>query len=136
MPEMPKVTAFLVCEFVAKDERSGRHHLIGTFDHVVAGEYPTVLAGFAVYMNFTNMKGTYELAIQLIHGRTLAVLGEIEGGQPLVVDDPLVRTEFGVNFDAGTVIPEPGRYLIRLLANGQEVQDFALDAVTIEVGDE
>jgi len=135
-PEPPVVTAFLLCEFVALDPRTNRHHLIGIFDHVVASEYPTVLGGFAVYMNFTNMNGTYHLGLQLLRiindepGHEL--IGEMPAEQPLVIADPLQRVDFGVNFGAGTVIPAEGRYILRLLANDEEVQDFVLNAVMIE----
>jgi hypothetical protein len=66
LPEPPLVTAFLLCEFVALDTRTNRHHLIGIFSHIMADAYPTILGGFGVYMNLTNMKGTYHLNLQLL----------------------------------------------------------------------
>lgn len=98
LPEPPLVTAFLPFDFVAHDARTDRHHLIGIFSHILADVYPTVLDGFGVYVNLTNMNGMHDVVLQLllvIPGEPgTELLAELEH-EPIVVADPLERIDFG-----------------------------------------
>jgi len=126
-PEDPLVNAMLLCEHVHADTASGKHTLLGVFDEVRISRFPVDLATFAVYLNLTNLRGTYEVDLLWLRGDTeeeLARLGPIGG---IEVVDPLSRVEL-VLLGQDLAFPVPGRYVLRLAMNRRHLQDYVIIA--------
>jgi hypothetical protein len=127
MPELPHVCAFLVCDHVWQDPHTGKWTLLGVFDTLWASREPITHGPFAVYLNLTNMRGEYNLALRLLRASDELVCAEKGAAAPYVVADPLARTVV-VALLEGFTVPTLGKYLLRLLANGEAVQDVVLMA--------
>ena len=85
---------------------------------------------FAVYLNLTNMRGKYTLALRWLLGDTEEELAGLGALEPLELSDPLSRLEL-VILSEGLPIPSPGRYVLRLDANGRHLQDYVIIATEI-----
>ncbi len=121
--ENPVVNAMLLCEHVHRDSLSGKHTLLGVFDEIQLSAYPGKLDAFGIYVNLTNMRGSYAIDLRWLRGDTeeeLARLGPRERG---AVQDPLARVEL-LALGTDLPLPGPGRYVLRLLVNGRHLQDL------------
>lgn len=127
LPEKPDVKALLLCDRVQRDSATGKFTIMGVFDRIWARAFPANQGEFGVYANVTNMNGSYLFSIQFFLARPEGdeQLAELRGQQPHFVRDPLARIELGFNLP-GILLPQAGRYYVRLVANEQQLQDLAL----------
>ena len=121
-PEPPHVCAFLLCDHAWSDPRSGKWHVQGVFDAIEASEFPLDLGPVAVYLNLTNLRGPCRLELQFLLARDEIEFADARFIDPFERESPLERFESAVDVE-DLEIPEPGTYLIRLVANGRDVQD-------------
>ena len=127
-PENPVVNAMLLCEHVHRDSMSGKHTLFAVFDEVEVRAFPVEIESFAVYLNLTNMRGRYSVDFRWLLGDTEEELARVGALDPFEVSDPLSRVEL-VILGGGLPIHGPGRYVLRLDANGRHLQDYVIIAI-------
>ena len=124
LPEDPKVCAMLLCDHAHRDGSTGKFTLLGVFDRItVPKAFPAAHGPFCIYLNLTNMNGSYDLAVQILRGEDESSIGETRSDKPIVVKDPLARIEMGMSLPGGLPLEKAGTVVFRLLANGRQVQD-------------
>jgi len=123
-PEDPKVCAMLLCDYAHRDPATGKFTLLGVFDRIHAKQFPAAHGPFAIYLNLTNLNGSYTLLIQVLRADDESSVGETRAAQAIVVRDPLARVEMALNLPGGLPLAKPGGYLFRLVVNDRPIQDL------------
>lgn len=123
-PEDPKVCAMLLCDYAHRDPATGKFSLLGVFDRIHAKQFPAAHGPFAIYLNLTNLNGSYNLSIHVLRAEDESSVGETRAAQPIVVRDPLARIEMALNLPGGLPLAKPGAYLFRLVVNDRSIQDL------------
>ena len=130
VPEDPKVCAMLLCDHAHRDVSSGKFTLLGVFDRItVPNAFPAAHGPFSIYLNLTNMNGSYDLAVQILRGEDESTLGETRSDKPMLVKDPLARIEMGMSLPGGLPLEKAGTLVFRLLANGRPIQDQVVQII-------
>jgi len=129
LPEDPKVCAMLLCDYAHRDPATGKFSLLGVFDRIHAKQMPAVHGPFAIYLNLTNLNGSYNLSIQVLRASDESTIGETRAAQPIVVRDPLARVEMAMNLPGGLPLQTAGSYVFRLVCNERPVQDLVCSIV-------
>jgi hypothetical protein len=129
LPEDPKVCAMLLCDYAHRDPATGKFSLLGVFDRVHAKQLPAVHGPFAIYLNLTNLNGSYNLSIQVLRAEDESSVGETRAAQPIVVRDPLARVEMALNLPGGLPLQKSGSYVFRLVVNERTIQDLVCSIV-------
>jgi hypothetical protein len=122
----------LMCDHLHRDRSTGKHTLFGVLDAVRPTSYPGSVPGVGVYVKLTNMKGPYQLVLAWVRGDTEAELARLPMPRTIRVSDPLARVEVPVHVSTPLPLPGPGRYLLRLYANGRHVHDLAIIALELD----
>lgn len=120
----------LICDHIHRDTLSGKPTLLGVFDEIHPRAYPAELGPVGVYINLTNMRGRYALGLDWLRGDTEEELARIEVALRVDVQDPLTRVEAAV-MNEHLPVPAPGRYVLRLRANGRHIKDLVIIAMEI-----
>ncbi len=124
-PPTPSLTAMLVCDTTIRDAETGKVSLIGIFERIWAGAFPATHGSLAVYAKIADAEGEYAFRLELVHLGTLQVAGQVET-PPMRIANRLESQELIFRVD-NLVLPAPGRYEFRLLANGHFVGHKAFD---------
>ena len=125
-PEDPKVCAMLLCDHAHRDPSTGKFSLLGVFDRIHAKAFPAAHGPFSIYVNLTNLNGSYDIAIQVLRGADESAIGETRASQALVVRDPLARVELSMGLPGGLPLEKPGSYVFRLQVNGRPIHDMVV----------
>jgi hypothetical protein len=132
VPEDPKVCAMLLCDHVHRDPATGKFSLLGVFHQIhVKAPFPATHGPFGIYVNLTNMNGSYSFLVRCTNMRSEDVIGETRTDKPLVIKDPLARVEFGFAIP-GLPLPEAGAYAFQLFANDRLLDDRAIVVNRVE----
>jgi hypothetical protein len=118
MSQRPKAAGLIVCQHVIVEESTRNMTLVNTFKRLRAIGFPSPPQPFTVYAALTDGRGVLTLdlvvyrpdTLEEIYGRT----GRVTFADPLRQERLLVRV-------SQCSFPVPGRYLISLLADGDEV---------------
>ena len=128
MAPRPMSVAFILCDQVIRDSASGKWSAIGIFDRILcAGPFPSVQPHIGVYFRITDAEGDYPITIDV--GRLTDEGYEVvtrTDNVRIKVKDRMVQADFGINLQ-GVTFPEPGRYQMRLLANGELIGEWPLN---------
>ena len=119
----PIAQAFVVCREIMEDCRSRDFVLIGPLGALAGPSFPVAFRT-SIYACLTCGHGSYALALQLRDSNDQVQWGW-DCPQPIRLDNPLIRHKFTLH-DAVLPFPEPGRYDLVLLANGDELSRHAL----------
>ena len=119
----------LLCDHAHRDLATGKFTLLGIFDRVHAKSFPTTHGPFAIYLNLTNLNGSYDLAVQVLRSADESAVGETKSSQAITVRDPLARVEMAMNLPGGLPLEKPGAYVFRLVVNGKSIQDVVMQIV-------
>ena len=104
-----------MCDQTIVEEGTHKRTLIGLFDRIKANQFPTVHPSMSIYVQFTDVEGTFNFSLELFdmsEGRSMnnALIREFK-----VVDRnrdcELVFNLFSVKFD------HPGDYEFRIYIN-------------------
>ncbi len=126
----PKYLAMLLCDYVIRDGETNNKSLIGIFNRIVAPKFPVRHDRLHAFIALTDGRGEYSARMQ-IRGPSGNVMFKSDG--KISLSDPLAVAE--VNFlIRGLVIPEPGRYFVEFLCDGEMIVDRAFDAVLVPPG--
>lgn len=132
-PEDPKVCAMLVCDHAHRDAATGKFSLLGIFERIHVRQFPSTHGPLSVYLNLTNLNGSYGLTLLAMRGEDESPIAKIETGQPLVVRDPLAHVEFAFGIPS-LPVEKKGTIVFRLTANDRFVQDAVLWVVESKGG--
>lgn len=110
---VPVLVAALVCDVAVADPSNGKKNLIGIFDMVHVGKFPTQRQ-ISLYMKVTDADGDYELEVRYVQISSGKVLAKAEG--ELHSKNRLASIDLIVPFPP-LPIPEEGRYEFQIWAN-------------------
>lgn len=119
----PFLLAALVCDVAVEDPNTGKKNLIGIFDHVWSGSFPTGRR-MSLYIKVTDAEGYYPLEVDYVYVNDDAVLGTVRG--EFEVGDRTVSADFVVP-SLPLPIPYPGRYEFRIKASGMFLGNAFID---------
>lgn len=125
---VPVLIAALVCDIAAADPSTGKKNLIGIFDRLNVGSFPTGRP-MSVYIKVTDAEGDYELELKFVQVSTGRVIAGAEGA--LHSNNRLASVDMLVHFPP-LPIPEAGRYEFQIWANNMFLGSAFLDAVPQE----
>jgi hypothetical protein len=124
---MPKYLAMLICDYVLRDAETQNKSLIGVFNRINAATFPVRHDRLHVFVALTNGHGSYTSSLR-VRRSTGDVVLTLDG--TIEMQDPLAVAE--LNFQIrGLVIPEPGRYVVEFLCDGEVLVDRLFDAAKI-----
>lgn len=126
---MPLLLAGLICDVGVVDPNSGKKSLIGIFDQVFAGSFPTQRA-MSVYLRLTDAEGYYQFQIEFAHVESRQAAPPVTSSVVRIPDRTL-PFDFLVPL-AAVEIPQPGRYEFRIKCNQAFLGTITLDVRTME----
>jgi hypothetical protein len=122
---VPYLVAALVCDVAAADPSTGKKNLIGIFDRLWVGSFPTART-MSVYIKLTDAEGPYKIEVKFVQVKTEMPLAAAQGEAKFA--DRLQSADMFIAFPP-LPIPEEGRYEFRVLANDTYLGGTFIDAV-------
>ena len=120
----PLLVAALVCDAAVVDPGTGKTSLIGIFNHVNVGAFPTQQP-VSLYFKVTDAEGRYKIEIRYSHADTDEVLASMEG--EFQSTNRLQSMDFLVECPS-LPIPRAGRYAFQFWANSMFLGSAFVDA--------
>jgi hypothetical protein len=122
---VPLVHAFIVCDRVERNHKTGRYDLIGTHLGFVVPDFPCTV-GVAIYAQVSSVRGEFYPEFRL-WGPDGKIAWETRFPEPMrtVDGDPLRQIQL---FAHNLPLPfsRPGQYDLLLLAAGEEIARYPL----------
>lgn len=122
---VPVLVAALVCDVAVADPGTGKKNLIGIFDRVFVGKFPTTRP-MSLYMKVTDAEGYYETEVRYIQVNSGKVLAQ--AGGELESTNRLASADLYIQFPP-LPIPEEGRYEFQVWANSMFLGATFIDAI-------
>lgn len=122
---VPVLVAVLVCDIAVPDPSTGKKNLIGIFNRINVGKFPTSRP-ISMYLKLTDAEGYYEFDIRFVQLKTGAILAGARG--ELTARDRLASTDLCIGFPP-LPVPEEGRYEFQVWVNSMFLGSTFLDAV-------
>jgi len=122
---VPVLVAALVCDVAVADPSTGKKNLIGIFDKVYVGKFPTQRP-MSLYMKVTDAEGDYETEVKYVQVGSGEVLARAEG--KLHSPNRLASADLHIAFPP-LPIPNEGRYEFQVWANSMFLGATFIDAL-------
>lgn len=125
MKPQPVANAFLLCDSVSRDARTGKTSLFGIFNMIWVQQTPTVHPFLAIYACLTEAKGEYEVWVEVVHVPTNQRVARFPTTEqpPLLIkaDSPLAPLDYvELVFEVRNLpLQELGEYEFRLFVDGR-----------------
>ena len=129
---VPVLVAVLVCDIAVTDPSTGKQNLIGIFDRIFVGNFPTKRQ-LSVYIKLTDAEGYYEVDVRFVQVGTGKILAGAKGN--LSAKDRLKSTDVHIEFPP-LPIPEEGRYEFQIWTNSAFLGNAFIDALQRKAGKE
>lgn len=121
---VPVLVAALICDVAVTDPSTGKKNLIGIFDKIWAGDFPTQRP-VTLYMKLADAEGHYKMNVRWIQLSSGKVLAGAEG--ELEATDRLAASDLFIQFPP-LPIPDEGRYEFQIWTNDMYLGAVFLDA--------
>lgn len=112
---IPECLAIIVCDDIYRDEITKKLILVGTFNRIVADQFPYTHSNFTVLFTLTEGRGKYDMSLSVENAKTGVTIVDLKG--PLTIAEPTLIADFNVSM-ANITFPEAGKYWICLKVNG------------------
>lgn len=122
---VPVLVAVLICDVAVADPGTGKKNLIGIFNRINVGKFPTNRP-MSVYLKLTDAEGYYEFDIRFVELKTGTILAGAQG--TLTAKDRLASSDLCIQFPP-LPVPGEGRYEFQVWANSMFLGSTFLDAV-------
>ena len=122
---VPLLVAALVCDTAVADQNTGKKNLIGIFDRLNVGTFPTNQS-VSLYFKITDAKGRYDFHVRYVQAETDELLAEAKGR--LVASNRLDSLDVYLNLPQ-LRFPAEGRYEFQIWANSKFLGSTFIDAV-------
>jgi hypothetical protein len=122
---VPVLVAALVCDVAVADPSTNKKNLIGIFDRINVGKFPTERQ-MSLYMKVTDTEGDYDTEVRYLQVSSGKVLAKAEG--KLHSENRLASIELIIQFPP-LLIPEEGRYEFQVWANSMFLGATFIDAL-------
>jgi hypothetical protein len=126
MGNLPSVLAILLCDTIIIEQGTGKKTLVGLFEALNAGGFPTVQRiGF--YARLTDLEGKYRFSVRVV--RIDGQKEEFVAGAEVdfTADNRLGILELALNLPP-LPFPNPGRYEFQLFADDVYLGRATIDA--------
>ncbi|MGE3163273.1 MAG: hypothetical protein AB7O52_00020 [Planctomycetota bacterium] len=131
---LPHVQAIVLCDHIYRDDETGKCVIAGTFNRVFLGEFPGEYHPASIYLNLSDFNGHHDLRFRFVRLSDQQVLEE-SPGFPLIHDDR--REHHECIFDLPPLqFPDPGRYTLEILYDGDVIGHADVEALTVPEADE
>lgn len=110
---VPVLVAALVCDIAVADPSTSKKNLIGIFDSINVGRFPTQRP-MSLYMKITDAEGYYKIEVRYVQIGSGKVLAQAEG--ELNSTNRLQSIDLSIEFPP-LPIPKEGRYEFQIWAN-------------------
>jgi hypothetical protein len=128
VPANPVVLSMLACDHIWRDPSTGKWDLLGVFEWLHSDVEPLKDVALEVYAQLTNLHGSYEFQLAVVRAEDEKELARYALGARVNAHDPLRRLQLGFCVTRLT-LPEFGKYVLRLLHDGQALHDLVLWAL-------
>ena len=122
---VPLLVAVLVCDAAVVDPSTGKKSLIGIFDAVHLGKFPTQRA-ISLYFKVVDAEGFYEFTVRYVQVDSGKVLAQVKG--ELIANDRLASSDLHLSFPP-LPMPAIGRYEFQIWANSMFLGATSMRAV-------
>ncbi len=122
---VPVLVAALVCDVAVADPGTGKKNLIGIFNRVNVGKFPTKRP-MSLYIKVTDAEGYYEIEVRYVQVSSGQVLAEAKG--EMHTNNRLMSLDLHIEFPP-LPIPEKGRYEFQIWANSMFLGATFIDAL-------
>lgn len=122
---VPILVAVLVCDIAIADPSTGKKNLIGIFDRIDVGKFPTQRQ-MSVYIKLADAEGFYKIEVRYVETTSGEVLAKAEGEAR--IQDRLISYSLYINFPPLQICRE-GRYEFQIWANEAYLGGTFIDAV-------
>jgi hypothetical protein len=126
----PDLQFSLLCDEVRRED-NGKLMLIGLFEVIGAPEFPLMYPGMAIVNRWTNGVGEFRQRIRLVDAENKVVVETPETVMGLRDMRESITT---VVLLRGVRLPQPGRYSVEILLDGDLKQRYALNVARISLG--
>ena len=113
--EAPLCHAFIVCDQVITDRKTGKKSVIGAFSRITANDFPACHPSLSLYVALSSSSGTGKVSVEFVQEKTDEALFRIHSND-LVLKGPNHVIELVFELRSLT-FPSPGIYLFRLKAD-------------------
>jgi hypothetical protein len=114
----------LICDGAHREPGSGKWTLLGLFNSINAGGFPTTHPQMVVYLAIKGAEGKIPLRVQIVPSdRKEEPLIKIEA--ELTVNDPRAVADLVVPL-RGTTFTKPGEYSLQVFANNELIGERAI----------
>ncbi len=110
-------------------ENNNKKGIIGTFDRFMSPSFPVVFPPWALYIAVTNLVGRHDFSISLEIMETGREILPINGDFNSMTLDDVVELTLNLN---GVTFPEPGRYNLSVLVDGELIGNRVLKVEKLE----
>ena len=121
---VPLLVAALVCDVAVADPGTGKKNLIGIFNNINVGVFPTNRP-MSIYFKITDAEGQYEFEVRYVEVGSGDVLARANGR--LIVPDRLGSHDLYFSFPP-LLIRTDGRYEFQVWANSMFLGSTFIDA--------
>jgi hypothetical protein len=121
----PVPVAFLLCDQISVDSTSGKKTIVGIFDRMWVGRFPTNYRPASLYARVIDCEGEYEVRVEFVQVSTQAVLGKAGGA--LRSNNRHAYTDLVLPWPV-IPIPAPGEYEFRLWMNNKFINSIRFTA--------
>jgi len=122
---VPVLVAALVCDVAVTDPNTGKNNLIGIFNRVNVGKFPTTRR-MSLYVKVTDAEGDYDTEVRYVQVGSGKVLAQAQG--KLHSASRLASAELLIPFPP-LPIPAEGRYEFQVWTNSVFLGATFIDAV-------
>lgn len=122
---VPLLVAAIVCDAAVRDPSTGKTSLIGIFNRINVGKFPTQRP-MSLFIKVADAEGFYELQVRYLLADTGDMLAE--AGGELKSNDRLGSIDMHISFPL-LPIPQEGRYEFQVWANSMFLGQTSLDVV-------
>ena len=122
---VPVLVAALVCDVAVADPSTHKKNLIGVFDRVNVGEFPTSRP-MSLYVKVTDAEGDYDTEVRYVQVGSGKVLAQAQG--KLHSASRLASAELLIKFPP-LPIPAEGRYEFQVWTNSVFLGAASINAV-------
>lgn len=120
---VPVLVAALVCDTGVVDPSTGKKSLIGVFDRIWVGRFPTTRP-LLLYIKIADAEGKYRVLVRIVHADENRKVGE--GGGEVDVPNRLLAYDYLMPFPP-VPFEKPGRYEFQIFMNDVYLGRSVLD---------
>jgi hypothetical protein len=126
---IPVLVAVIICDIAVADPSTGKSNLIGIFDRINVGKFPTQRP-MSLFVKLTDADGYYQTQMKYVQVNTGKMIAEAKG--EFHSNDKLASSNISINFPP-LPIPEEGRYEFQIWANNMFLGSAFLDAIPSKI---